>query len=166
MPSPAYNSDPAPSILLALIHSSHSMWCFNTKRKWIDLVWFYGISMIVGYLMPTLFLYLYNKYIGFGLLGFYSLSTIGAYSMPNPLYLYIYIYIYIYIIYIYIYIYVCVCVIWFGWILWHISSCRLFHNKSSLYIYIYIYIYFVDNILKWAFFFVNGFKYYYITVTI
>ena len=26
--------------------------------------------------------------------------------------------------------------IWFGWVLWHINHCRLFHAKSSLYIYI------------------------------
>ena len=26
--------------------------------------------------------------------------------------------------------------IWFGWVLWHINHCRLFHVKSSLYIYI------------------------------
>ena len=47
--------------------------------------------------------YIYIKYIGFGLVGFYGISTIVGYLMPNPLY--IYIYIYIYIIYIYIYIY-------------------------------------------------------------
>ena len=33
----------------------------------------------------------------FGLLGFYGISTIVGYLMPNPLYTYIYIYIYIYI---------------------------------------------------------------------
>ena len=26
--------------------------------------------------------------------------------------------------------------VWFGWVLWHINHCRLFHAKCSLYIYI------------------------------
>ena len=33
------------------------------------LVGLYGISTIVGYLMPNAFLYIYIKYIGFGLFG-------------------------------------------------------------------------------------------------
>ena len=36
-------------------------------------------------------LYIYIKYIGSDLVGFYSISTIVGYSMPNPLYIYIYI---------------------------------------------------------------------------
>ncbi len=43
-----------------------------------SLVWFYGISTIVGYLMPNPF-YTYIKYIGFGLVGFYDISTIVGY---------------------------------------------------------------------------------------
>ena len=31
-------------------------------------------------------LYIYIKYIGFGLVGFYGISTIAGYLMPNPLY--------------------------------------------------------------------------------
>ena len=31
-------------------------------------------------------LYIYIKYIGFGLVGFYGISTIVGYLMPNPLY--------------------------------------------------------------------------------
>ena len=34
-------------------------------------------------------LYIYIKYIGFGLVGFYGISTIVGYLMPNPLYTYI-----------------------------------------------------------------------------
>ena len=34
-------------------------------------------------------LYLYIKYIGCGLVGFYGLSTIVGNLMPNPLYIYI-----------------------------------------------------------------------------
>ena len=97
-------------------------WSLNslTSRPqfvWFGLVGFYGISTIVGYLMPNplytyiltiiwfvrvlwhinhcrLFnakssLYIYIKYIGFGLVGFYGISTIVGYLMPNPLYTYI-----------------------------------------------------------------------------
>ena len=84
---------------------------------WFGWVGFYGISTIVGYLMPDplytyifniiwfglvlwhinhcrLFnakssLYIYIKYIWFGLVGFYGISTIVGYLMPNPLYTYI-----------------------------------------------------------------------------
>ena len=45
---------------------------------------FYSISTIVGYSMPNPLLYIYIKYIGFGLVGFYVISTIVGYSMPNP----------------------------------------------------------------------------------
>ena len=74
------------------------LWLFNVKSslyiyiKYIGfgLVGFYGISTIVGYLMPTpLYTYIYIKYIGFGLVGFYGISTIVDYSMPNPFYTYI-----------------------------------------------------------------------------
>ena len=34
-------------------------------------------------------LYIYIKYIGFGLVGFYGISIIVGYLMPNPLYTYI-----------------------------------------------------------------------------
>ena len=84
------------------------------------MVWFYGISTIIGYLMPNplytyifnikdlvwfglvlwhinhcrLFnakssLYIYIKYIGFGLVGFYGILTFVGYLEPNPLYTYI-----------------------------------------------------------------------------
>ena len=42
--------------------------------------------------MPNpLYTYIYIKYIGFGWVGFYGISTLVGYSMPNPLYTYIYI---------------------------------------------------------------------------
>ena len=87
---------------------------------WFGLDWFYGLSTIIGYLMPNplytnilnikdlvwfrlvllhinhcrLFkakssLYIYIEYIGFGWVGFYGISTIEGYLMPNPLYSYI-----------------------------------------------------------------------------
>ena len=114
-----------------------------------DLVGFYGISTIIGYLMPNLVytyilniydllgwvlwhinhyrlfnakscLYIYIEYIWFGLVGFYDISTILGYLMPNPLYTYI---LNIYDL------------VWFGLVLWGINYCRLFYAKSCLYIY-------------------------------
>ena len=113
------------------------------------LVGFYGISTIVGYLMPNphytyilnlydlvglglilwhinhcrLFkakssLYIYIKYIGFGWVGFYGISTIVGYLMPNPHYTYI------------LNLYDLV-----GLGFMDINHCRLFKAKSSLYIY-------------------------------
>ena len=49
-----------------------------------DLVWFYDISTIVGYLMPNPSkTYILNIY---DLVGFYGISTIVGYLMPNPFY--------------------------------------------------------------------------------
>ena len=82
------------------------------------MVGFYGISTIVASLMPNpLYTYILNiydlvwlglwhinpcrsfnaksslciKYIGFGLVGFYGISTVIGHLIPNPLYIYIYI---------------------------------------------------------------------------
>ena len=66
-------------------------------------------------------LYIYIKYIWFGLVGFYGISTIGSYLIPNPLYTYISnIY----------------GLVWFGWVLWYINHWRLFNTKSPLIIHI------------------------------
>ena len=112
---------------LVLWHINHCR-LFNAKSslyiyiKYIGLglVGFYGISSIVGYLMPNLIytyilniynlvwsglvlwhikhcrsfnakssLYIYIKYIGWGLVGFYGISSIVGHLMPNPLYTYI-----------------------------------------------------------------------------
>ena len=70
------------------------------------------------------FLYIYSKYIGFDLVGFYGISNIGSYLMQN--YIYIYIYIYIYSKYTWFCLFLC--------FLWHINHCRLFNAKSFLYI--------------------------------
>ena len=51
------------------------------------LVGFYGISTIIGYLIPNpLHTYISNIY---GLVGFYGISTIIGYLIPNPLHTYI-----------------------------------------------------------------------------
>ena len=60
------------------------------------------------------YLYIYIKYIWFGLVGFGGISTIVGYLMPNPLYTYI--------------------LNIYGLVWWHIKHCWLFNAKSSLYI--------------------------------
>ena len=96
-------------------------------------------------------LYIYIKYIWFGLVGFYVVSTIGGYLIPNP-------FIHIYQIYMVwfgwvgfygistiggylipnpLYTYISnIYMVWFGWVLWHINHCRLFIANSSLYMHI------------------------------
>ena len=56
-----------------------------------------------------------------GWVGFYGISTIICYLMPNP--------IYTYILNIY-------GLDWLGWVLWHINHYRLFKAKSYLFIHI------------------------------
>ena len=71
---------------------------------WFGWVGFYGISTIVGYLMPkSLYIYIFDMcdLVGLGWVGFYDILIIVGYIMPNPLYIYIYIYIWY---------------IWFGWV--------------------------------------------------
>ena len=53
----------------------------------IGFVGFYGISTIVSYLMPNS-LYTYILNI-YNLVWFYGISTIVGYLMPNPVYTYI-----------------------------------------------------------------------------
>ena len=64
-------------------------------------------------------LYIYIKYTGFGLVGFYGISTIVGYLMPNPLYTYI---LDIYDL------------VWLGFMAY--KPFWLFNAKSRLYIYI------------------------------
>ena len=53
------------------------------------LVGFYGISTLVDYLMPKSFLYIYINYIWFGLVVFCGISTIVGCLMQNSFYTYI-----------------------------------------------------------------------------
>ena len=65
------------------------MWSTDSKQWWLwfDLVWFYGISTIVGYLIQNpLYTYVLNIY---DLVWFYSISTIVGYLIQNPLYTYV-----------------------------------------------------------------------------
>ena len=81
---------------LVLWHINHCR-LFNAKSSlyiyikyiWFGLVGFYGISTIAGYLMPNP-LYTYILNIyDLVFFGFYGISTIVGYLMPNPLYTYI-----------------------------------------------------------------------------
>ena len=57
----------------------HSDWWLS-----FGLVWFYGISKIVGYLMPKpVSTYIYIRYIWFGLVWFYGISTLIGYLIPK-----------------------------------------------------------------------------------
>ena len=82
------------------------------------MIWFGGVLWHINHyrLFNAKFsLYIYIRYIGFGLVGFYGISTIVGYLMPNPFYTYI------------LNIYDLVCL---G--LWHINHCTLSKAKSSL----------------------------------
>ena len=78
-----------------LWHINHC-WLFNVKSflniyiKYIGfcLAGFYGISTIVGHIMPNPLYTNTSKYIWFGLVGFYGISTIVGYLMKNLLYKY------------------------------------------------------------------------------
>ena len=60
-------------------------------------------------------LYIYIKYIGFGLVGLYGILTIVGYLIPNPFYTYI----------LNVYdLFVCL------FVLWRINLCKLFNAKS------------------------------------
>ena len=51
---------------------------------WFGFIWFYGISTLVGHLLPNpLYTYTLNVY---DMFWFYGILTIVGYSMPNPLY--------------------------------------------------------------------------------
>ena len=55
-----------------------------------DLVEFYGISNIVGYLMPNpIYTYILKMYIWYDLVGLYGISTIVGHLMSNPVNTYI-----------------------------------------------------------------------------
>ena len=74
-----------------LFNAKSSLYIY-IKYIGFGLVGFYGISPIVGYLMPNpLYTYILNIYdlVGLGWVGFYGISTIVGYLMPNPLYTYI-----------------------------------------------------------------------------
>ena len=54
------------------------------------MVWFYGASTTVGLFNAKYYLYIYIKYIGFGLVWFYGTSTtVGLFNAKYYLYIYI-----------------------------------------------------------------------------
>ena len=56
---------------------------------WFALVVFYGISTLVGYLIPNLFYTYISNINKFDLVEFFGISTIVGYLVPNPLSTYI-----------------------------------------------------------------------------
>ena len=98
---------------------------------------------------------IYIRYIWFSLVGFYGISTIVGYLMPNPIYTYI----------------LNKYMVWFGWVLCHINHCWLFNAKSYLCIYIE-YIWFVNSLCIYILndpeliLLYTGFKYCYVSQTI
>ena len=83
-------------LVWVLWHINHCR-LFNAKSSlyiYIKYIWF-GLVWVLWHINHCrLFnakssLYIYIKYIWFGLVGFYGISTIVGYLMPNPLYTYI-----------------------------------------------------------------------------
>ena len=101
-----------------LFNTESSLYIY-IKYIWFDVAGFYGISTIVGYLMPNpLNTYISNIYdlMWFGLMAYQPLWVIQCQIL----------FIHIYQIY----------MIWCCWVLWHINHCGLFNGESSLHIYI------------------------------
>ena len=114
---------------------------------------------------PTL--YIYIKYIEFCLVGFYGISTIVDYLIPNPLYTYILnIYVLVWFGLVWFYgistivdylipnpLYIYICMFWFGWV-YGISTIVGYLMPNPLYTYIYsksdLLMHCVDNIFEWA----------------
>ena len=108
-----------------LWHINHYRWFIpNPVYTYITYIWFdffgfYRISIIVGYLMPNP---IYTN-----ILNIYDLVSCGFYCISNIVgYVNAKSYLYKYIIYIRL---------GFVWVLWHINHCRSFNAKSYLYIY-------------------------------
>ena len=73
------------------IMSSFLGWQFYRSPLYI-IFWFGWVLYHINHYRlfnAKSFLYIYIRYIGFGLVGFYGTSTIVGYLMPNPLYTYI-----------------------------------------------------------------------------
>ena len=75
-----------------LLIRSYFSFCFQRVLNssqfilWFDLAWFYGISTLVGYLMPNhLYTHISNIY---DLTRIYGISTMVGYLIPNILYTY------------------------------------------------------------------------------
>ena len=93
MPNPLNKLDINDLVWLYFVAINHCR-LFNVKSslyvyiryKWFDLVVFYDISTIVGYLMPNpLYTYILDIY---GLVWFGGISTNVGYLIPNPFYTY------------------------------------------------------------------------------
>ena len=63
---------------------SNPLYTLYIKYIRFGLVWFYVISTSVGYLMSNSLYTLYIKYIRFGLVWFYGISTSVGHLMSKP----------------------------------------------------------------------------------
>ena len=100
-----------------LFNAKSSLYIY-IKNMWFLLFVFYGISTIVGYLMPNfLYTYISNIYdlVWFGLV-LWHINNCRSFNPKSFLYNTSNIY----------------DLVWFGLVLWHINYCTLFKAKSSL----------------------------------
>ena len=75
----------------------HINYCrlFNAKSSLYIYIKYIGFGLLLWHINHCILfnakssLYIYIKYIWFGVVGFYGISTIVGYLMPNPLYTYI-----------------------------------------------------------------------------
>ena len=72
-----------------IISSYMSVVVFLFYTKLLGLFGFYGLSILVGYLMPKTFLWIYLQFTRFYFVWFCGISTLVDYLMLNPLYTYI-----------------------------------------------------------------------------
>ena len=73
-----------------LWHINHCR-LFNAKSFLYIYIKYVRFGWFLWYInhCQILFIHIYIKYVRFGLVGFYGISTIAGYLMPNPLYTYI-----------------------------------------------------------------------------
>ena len=92
------------------------------KRQVGWLGGFYGISTLIGCLMPnTLYTYILNIY-DLDCWVLWNINPCRLFNTDSSLFIYI--------------IFIGFGLVWFGLVLWHINHCRLSNAKYSLYIYI------------------------------
>ena len=122
----------------------------NIESPWVKFGWLLWHINHYRLFNAKSSLYIYIKYIGLCLVGFYVISTIVGYLMPNPLYtsvLDICDLVWFDLFYgistivgylmpnpLYTSVLDICDLVWFDLVLWHINHCRLFNAKSSLHI--------------------------------
>ena len=107
-------------IILCRLFYIKSYFYMYIKYIWFGLVWFYGISSFVGYFISNPISTCILSIYDLVWFWFYGISSFVGYFISKS-------YFYMYIKYIWF---------WFGLVLWHINLCRLFYIKSYFYMYI------------------------------